>query len=283
MAKINKKEEMGIFLQEFKGDEVLDAFLRTLENKSLDLMSKVLLFEKGNKKVLIHFNAASERFERREDLNAIFLIFGDSHTGHLNFKSFIEKDSLLDDTVKFMEEKTDKAFSDYISCEIYTHLNALNKILNYNEEELCDYIEHNKIDIGYIKNLFKNNKKVNSSLLINSILNNENNIALNTNDEAVYDKNIKEFLKLCGIQKEDEMDLEHFAYRYLIAIKDSEILFSNMAKITKFLTSLNGSEFESVFEKVNEPKIRKNYEIIKRTIANKWTNLDIFKNQDLTH
>jgi len=25
MAKINKKEEMGIFLQEFKGDEVLQA------------------------------------------------------------------------------------------------------------------------------------------------------------------------------------------------------------------------------------------------------------------
>lgn len=289
MAKINKKEEMGLFLQEFKGDEVLDAFLRTLENKSLDLMSKVLLFEKGNKKVLIHFNAAGERLERREDLNAIFLIFGDSNTGRLNFKSFIEKDNFLKNAVKFIKEKTDRAFSDYVSCELHTHLCTLdksyknklleyeNKLLESNEEDLYNYIENNEIDINYIKNLFKDNKKVNSSILVNKILNDKNNIILNTNDEVIYDENLGKFFKMCGIKNVGEIDLEHFACRYLMAIKDSEILFSNVAKIIKFLTSLNDSESESVFEKVNDPKTKKNYETIKRTIVNKWTCFDISK------
>lgn len=282
---IQSRGEISSLFESFEKEDVLDATLNTIKNNSIDVMSKVLLFEKKNKKVLIHFNNVEQRFETRKDLHAVFLILGDNDTGHLEFKGFFEKESLLKDLFKFIKEKTNRAFSDYIGCEIHTHLNALdesykNKLLEYNSEELFDYLEKNTIEIDYIKKLFKNNKKVNSSILVNKILNDKNNIVLNTNDEVIYDKNVKEFLTMCGIKKIDEIDLEHFACRYLMAIKGSEIRFSNISKIIKFLTSLNDSELKSVFEKVDDARIKKDYETIKRTIVNKWTNLDFSKDQN---
>ena len=76
-------------------------------------------------------------------------------------------------------------------------------MLTLDPEELYSHLENNNVDIHYIRKLFNNDKKVNSSLLVNSILNDKNNIILNTNDENLYDENLKEY-ELQGYQRDNQ-------------------------------------------------------------------------------
>ncbi len=278
----NNIEEIKYFFKEIEEDEIVRAFVKNITQKSKDLFSKVLLIQNDKEKFLIHFNNVAESFEKRQDLKAIFLMYYNSSTEYFDLKGFMNGNESIREVAEFLKEKSNKAFSDYVSCEIYSHLNALDesykeKMLTLDPEELYSHLENNNVDIHYIRKLFNNDKKVNSSLLVNSILNDKNNIILNTNDENLYDENLKECLKIWEMESLNEIDLEHFAYRYLLAIKDSEIRFSNISKVIKLLTALDDSVLESVFQKIDDERTKKDYETVKRTTKSKWTNFDAFR------
>lgn len=129
---IKNAEEIRSFLKDFEKDEIVKILLDSVLFKSKDLTSKILLFQNDKEKILIHFNNVVHTFEKRQDLNCVFFMYFNSVTGDFDLKRFMNGGDSIKETTDFLKEKFNKSFSDYVSCEIYCHLNNLDK--NYKEK-----------------------------------------------------------------------------------------------------------------------------------------------------
>jgi len=202
---INNKEEIERFLEEFSGQEIKDLFFGSVIGKSKNLENKILLFQSEKGKILLHFNHVMDRFENRTDLKSIFLLYGNTLENDIRLRAFAEQETMIKDLEEFFKEEDNQCFSDYVISEIYNHLDKIDekhkeKLFALSPEELYCYLEKNEMDIGYIRKIFVDDKKVYASLLIHKLLNDETIFLSSAKCEELYDRVIRGFLKRCGVK-----------------------------------------------------------------------------------
>ena len=271
-------EEAENFFEEFNGPKIKTMFFGDILVRSKDLKNKILLFQSEKGKYLIHFNHAPNRFENRKDLKSIFLLYGNRLEGDVSIRGFIENGYILNDLEEFLKEEEGQEFSDYVMSEIQSHISRMDrnyeeKLLALDSEELYDYLENNETDIDYIRKIFEGDKKVYASVLVNKMLNDEKIFLSNTRNEELYDRVIRGFLKRSGVKSFDEIDFEHFIYRYLLLIKDSKYTVSEIKKIVKLSNELTDESLEDIFKKLNNEKIEREFNHVKQLADHYWKKL----------
>ena len=267
---INNEKEAENFFEEFNGPKIKTMFFGDILVRSKDLKNKILLFQSEKRKYLIHFNHAPNRFENRKDLKSIFLLYGNRLEGDISIRGFIENGYILNDLEKFLKEEEGQEFSNYVMSEIQSHISRMDrnyeeKLLALGSEELYDYLENNETDINYIRKIFEGDQKVYASVLVNKMINDEKMFLSNTRNEELYDRVIRGFLKRSGIKSFDEIDFEHFIYRYLLLIKDSKYTVSEIRKIIKLSNELTDESLEDIFKKLNNEKIEREFNYVKES------------------
>ena len=267
---INNEKEAENFFEEFNGPKIKTMFFGDILVRSKDLKNKILLFQSEKRKYLIHFNHAPNRFENRKDLKSIFLLYGNRLEGDISIRGFIENGYILNDLEEFLKEEEGQEFSNYVMSEIQSHISRMDrnyeeKLLALGSEELYDYLENNETDINYIRKIFEGDQKVYASVLVNKMINDEKMFLSNTRNEELYDRVIRGFLKRSGIKSFDEIDFEHFIYRYLLLIKDSKYTVSEIRKIIKLSNELTDESLEDIFKKLNNEKIEREFNYVKES------------------
>ncbi len=267
---INNEKEAENFFEEFNGPKIKTMFFGDILVRSKDLKNKILLFQSEKRKYLIHFNHAPNRFENRKDLKSIFLLYGNRLEGDVSIRGFIENGYILNDLEEFLKEEEGQEFSNYVMSEIQSHISRMDrnyeeKLLALGSEELYDYLENNETDINYIRKIFEGDQKVYASVLVNKMINDEKMFLSNTRNEELYDRVIRGFLKRSGIKSFDEIDFEHFIYRYLLLIKDSKYTVSEIRKIIKLSNELTDESLEDIFKKLNNEKIEREFNYVKES------------------
>ena len=267
---INNEKEAENFFEEFNGPKIKTMFFGDILVRSKDLKNKILLFQSEKRKYLIHFNHAPNRFENRKDLKSIFLLYGNRLEGDVSIMGFIENGYILNDLEEFLKEEEGQEFSNYVMSEIQSHISRMDrnyeeKLLALGSEELYDYLENNETDINYIRKIFEGDQKVYASVLVNKMINDEKMFLSNTRNEELYDRVIRGFLKRSGIKSFDEIDFEHFIYRYLLLIKDSKYTVSEIRKIIKLSNELTDESLEDIFKKLNNEKIEREFNYVKES------------------
>jgi len=272
---INNEKEAENFFEEFNGPKIKTMFFGDILVRSKDLKNKILLFQSEKRKYLIHFNHAPNRFENRKDLKSIFLLYGNRLEGDVSIRGFIENGYILNDLEEFLKEEEGQEFSNYVMSEIQSHISRMDrnyeeKLLALGSEELYDYLENNETDINYIRKIFEGDQKVYASVLVNKMINDEKMFLSNTRNEELYDRVIRGFLKRSGIKSFDEIDFEHFIYRYLLLIKDSKYTVSEIRKIIKLSNELTDESLEDIFKKLNNEKLESEFNHVKKNANHYW-------------
>ncbi len=272
---INNEKEAENFFEEFNGPKIKTMFFGDILVRSKDLKNKILLFQSEKRKYLIHFNHAPNRFENRKDLKSIFLLYGNRLEGDVSIRGFIENGYILNDLEEFLKEEEGQEFSNYVMSEIQSHISRMDrnyeeKLLALGSEELYDYLENNETDINYIRKIFEGDQKVYASVLVNKMINDEKMFLSNTRNEELYDRVIRGFLKRSGIKSFDEIDFEHFIYRYLLLIKDSKYTVSEIRKIIKLSNELTDESLGNVLKKLDNKKLESEFNHVKKNANHYW-------------
>lgn len=272
---INNEKEAEHFFEEFNRPKLKNMFFGDILVRSRDLKNKVLLFQSEKGKYLIHFNHAPNKFENRADLNSIFLIYGNRLEGDINITGFTENGYMLDDLNKFFKKEEDQDFSDYVMSEVQSHISRMDKnyeekLLNLSSKELYDYLENNETDVNCIRTIFKGDKKVYASVLVNKMLHDEKIFLSNAKSEELYDRVIRGFLKRNGVKSFDEIDFEHFIYRYLLFIKDFKFTISEIKKIIKLSNELTDESLGNVLKKLDNKKLESEFNHVKKNANHYW-------------